>query len=70
MVSRITSFPRLVRTKGMAMAFSSALHDRLGRVPSRTRCCGKRWSVPIDGGELLERAWSEVAHIVNVVVLE
>ena len=34
------------------------------------RCCGKWRSVPIDGGELLERAWPEVAHIVNVVVLE
>src|SRR5580693_9673711 len=39
-------------------------------LPFRTRRRGKRRSVRIDVGELLERAASEVANIVNMVVLQ
>ena len=45
---------------------------RLVPRPGKTRpMAGRSWrSVPIDREEVLERARSEVAHIVNVVVLE
>ena len=40
------------------------------RSPARWPRPRPRRSVCVEDGELLERAWSEVAHIVNVVVLE
>src|SRR5580692_12434993 len=49
---------------------STTASARSRPLPFGTRCRGKRRSARVDVGELLERAGSEVANIVNMVVLQ